>query len=223
AVFASMLAGLIIAGAVGIAGSILSAWGPKPETTPAPTAPVGRLAFASRDREGAGLYSMDVPGSPVLVTGHGEFAGWFPDGRSMLIARGGERATVLFRMRADGGGEMRFHVDRFRPASIALSGWVLDTHVALSPDGTALAIGASQTPSGGGRGLYVTDLTLEGPRRIFSGWAMEPAWSPDGTQIAFGGPDGKVWIVGSDGQDPRPLPLPPHGQVAEEPSWSPAG
>ena len=224
AVWVGVLAGLMILGAFSLASPILDAWRPKPESSPSPSiTPAGRLAFISRDRHDAGIYSMDVPGSPILVTRRGEFAGWFPDGRSMLIAHGTESRTVLFRMRADGGGAMRFQVDRFQPGSISLRGWVLDTHLKLSPDGTELAIGASETPSGGGRGLYVTDLTLEGSRQIFRGWATEPAWSPDGSQIAFSGPDGKVWIVGADGQGLRPLPLPRDGQTAQEPSWSPDG
>jgi len=223
-VLAGVLASMIIVGAIGLADPILNAWGPKPAATPLPTrAPAGRLAFVGRDATGAGLYTMEVPGTPVLVSRDAGFAGWFPDGRSLLIYRGGEHHTVLLRVRADGGGPLRFHVDRFRPGSIALEGWVLDTHPSMSPDGVTLALGASRSPSGDGRGLYVTDIAGASVRRIFNGWATEPAWSPDGQEIAFSGRGGKVWIVGSDGQGLRSLPLPPHGQSAEEPSWSPDG
>jgi TolB protein len=64
----------------------------------------------------------------------------------------------------------------------------------------------------------------------------EPAWSPDGSQIAFSrfteDPDdddeseerGQVWLMRPDGGDQRPLaPAPPAGVIESAPAWSPDG
>ena len=46
-----------------------------------------------------------------------------------------------------------------------------------------------------------------------------PAWSPDGTRVAFTGPDGRVSVVGADGSNPRGVLDGPADSVA----WSPDG
>jgi TolB protein len=48
----------------------------------------------------------------------------------------------------------------------------------------------------------------------------EPAWSPDGSLLAFIR-DGNVYVIGSDGSNPRPLTT-GSGRYAT-PSWSPDG
>jgi Tol biopolymer transport system component len=49
-----------------------------------------------------------------------------------------------------------------------------------------------------------------------------PAWSPDGTQIAFNG--GHIWVMGADGSNPRTLtPNKLSLQGTERPRWLPDG
>jgi TolB protein len=61
-----------------------------------------------------------------------------------------------------------------------------------------------------------------------SDWARLPAWSPDGTRIAYGADvrtqDVALWTIGSDGRNPRQLFIAPDtaGGV-DRPSWSPDG
>jgi hypothetical protein len=69
-----------------------------------------------------------------------------------------------------------------------------------------------------------TQLTTLGPRRS----AYEPAWSPDGSRIAFtsAGQNGptRIWTVGADGADARPLTPPvPRASLEQAPTWSPDG
>jgi Tol biopolymer transport system component len=65
-------------------------------------------------------------------------------------------------------------------------------------------------PSGGGlRTLTSCDLETR------TGCATGPAWSPDGTRIAFAGKGG-IWIMDADGSDPRPI----DGATGTSPVWS---
>jgi hypothetical protein len=74
-------------------------------------------------------------------------------------------------------------------------------------DYDSLAVGTSIFPP---TSIYVASLTDGSDRRIASG--MRPQFSPDGQQVAFLF-DRKVYVVSTDGGEPRPLlpsfPLPP--------------
>jgi Tol biopolymer transport system component len=57
-------------------------------------------------------------------------------------------------------------------------------------------------------------------------WVEYPAWSPDGTRIAFmGGPDGPteydIWVMNADGSNPVQLTDSPGPDWW--PAWSPDG
>ena len=83
-------------------------------------------------------------------------------------------------------------------------------------------------PSPGCRGgIFTIAGNGSGLTRLSDGaW---PAWSPDGTQIAFsnqtgGGSGERVYVMGSDGSDRRHLADPPPGwNSASRPAWSPTG
>ena len=69
-----------------------------------------------------------------------------------------------------------------------------------------------------------TQLTTLGPRRATN----EPAWSPDGSRIAFtaAGQNGRsrIWTIGADATRAQPLTPPvPHNSFEQSPAWSPDG
>jgi Tol biopolymer transport system component len=69
-------------------------------------------------------------------------------------------------------------------------------------------------------GSAATQLTHLAPRQE----AYEPAWSPDGSRIAFTSGGGRIWTVASDGSDARRIT--PRAQKAtyeHSPTWSPDG
>jgi len=81
----------------------------------------------------------------------------------------------------------------------------------FSPDGTKVVF------AGGDAGLYVVDVNGSARRLIarsyMAWWLGSPAWSPDGSRIAYtvyqeGGPDGftfQIWTVNPDGTNQRRL------------------
>jgi len=73
-------------------------------------------------------------------------------------------------------------------------------------DGSVQASGLYSVEPGGGA------LTPLGP-------GSAPAWSPDGTRIAFNGPGGQVWVMNGDGSGRTQLTT----GFGGDPAWSPDG
>jgi Tol biopolymer transport system component len=160
---------------------------------------------------------------------------WSPNGRWVAFARsdalccpnrgGGD----IWIARSDGTGERRITGDSTH-----------DTSPAWSPDGSQIVFAAtSDSPPFAidpDYDLYVVNADGTGRRLLVSGARrseIDPAWSPDGTRIAFATdiyrpdglphPEAKLGLrtVRPDGTDERVI-VPP-GQLAYDPDWSPDG
>ena len=96
--------------------------------------------------------------------------------------------------------------------------------VMFSPDGSLIAFHESD----GNGGIFVAGATGEAVRRV-TDIGFDPAWSPDGTQIAFASEeindpssrygDSTLWVVSAGGGTPRKV----IESDAVQPSWSPSG
>jgi len=103
----------------------------------------------------------------------------------------------------------------------------------LSPDGTKVAFQAyplAQGANGAGYEIYVTSTDGSGAVIDVSnnpGWDWWPAWSPDGTRIAFVsaagaslGP-GSIHVANADGTGQ--VAITPADMLVSQPAWSPDG
>jgi hypothetical protein len=103
------------------------------------------------------------------------------------------------------------------PVQVYLSG------PSWSPDGRRLAFSAMKVfvgPSGAPSPLRMYTVRADGTRRRTLGEGWNPAFSPNGSRIAFVR-DGSVWAMARDGSDAEPLTS-PHFATAR-PQWSPDG
>ena len=113
------------------------------------------------------------------------------------------------------------------------SGVAYDSSPAISPDGTRLLYATMRYPY---QWFHIATTTLEEQERVlglFGGgrehrqlrpgreWQAAPAWSPDGTRIAFL-LDGNLHTMAADGSDPRSI-APGISGIYEPPAWSPDG
>jgi Tol biopolymer transport system component len=222
--------------AVGFASIVLlGGCGGKSEAEPA-----GTIAFSVNRAGFSEIWLMDPDGrnrtrlteqSPPDVDASGSASpAWSPDGTLIAYTSSGEaveedqRDLEIYVIRADGTERRRLTDDR-----------VLDTAPAWSPDGKRIAF--AHVPAEGteaadgtivvmdadGRGRLELTRHRETPDVVFD---SDPAWSPDGSLIAFSRatftPEGQVHIgiytIDPTGAGERLLI-----EDAGEPAWSPDG
>jgi Tol biopolymer transport system component len=152
---------------------------------------------------------------------------WSPDGtRIAYQASGGsEYITSIWVMNADGSGQISLAGEPGCPGSAG------DAAPAWSPDGTRIASESTHEGCGGERNweIYVAELVSSnadgtGQIRLTDHPALDrsPAWSPDGTRIAFASHrDGNynIYVMNADGTGLQRLTDNPAAD--ESPAWSP--
>ena len=200
--------------------------------------PLGRLVWTSdRARDGGlsvwMLEAGDAEPTRLTLGAVNDFsAGLSPDGETLvfasdrdnpdaLTARGSYlRAYDLYLAGVDGTEPERLHGDRtykMRPS------W--------SPDGSAIAFDGEDpdgdsVPATGGLTPQIWIIPSDGsaaPEMLTAepGGALDPAWAPDGSRIAYRSlADGRIISIAIDGSDPMALT---DGPGDAEPEWSPDG
>jgi Tol biopolymer transport system component len=180
----------------------------------------------------SGLRALTDPAKGAFDTS----PAWSPDGKRIVFVRlvrnvpRFAEAHEIFVMNADGSGVRRLTANS-----------VYDDHPAWSPDGNWVAFTREDRNS-----PALGDLTFDiwvmradgtGGKRLTRSRddEVDPAWSPDGTQIAFLANDpnsagGRIMVMRTDGSHRRlvakvPLVGPNAGETygLERPSWAPDG
>jgi Tol biopolymer transport system component len=190
----------------------------------------GKIVFASNQDGTYQIYVMnaDGTGQTNLTTDSAfEFSpAWSPDGSKIAFYSDQDGNTEIYAMNADGTGQTRLTTNS-----------VSDFEPAWSPDGTKIVFISDRDQPGdcnysGNCDIYVMNADGSGVTRLTNTSAFEssPAWSPDGTKIAFsrapgppnpGGPH-EIYVMNADGSGYAQL-SPSDGLLVGSPDWSPDG
>lgn len=90
----------------------------------------------------------------------------------------------------------------------------------ISPDGSTMLVISQSEGMGPADSLWTLQLVGRSLRRLASG-AIESAWSPDGSRLAYGTATGDIYTVRSDGTGEHKLASP--GGYIRSVAWSPDG
>jgi hypothetical protein len=159
-----------------------------------------RLAFV----HDSDIWETNADGSGSRQLTHGGLASspeWMPDGKRIVFIDPDGISMV------DQGGGIR------RLVKGSSFGYELE-NAAVSPDGTKLAFYDDSKDK-----LYVA--RLDGSDRKAIGDESDPAWSPDGTEIATS--TCRITISAPDGSGAHPITKPPGKLCDLHPSWSADG
>ena len=172
------------------------------------------------------LATMPIAGGePELLSPRSVAAGsptWSPDGEGIAYVRVDPEHDSAWMVDADGSDDRPLRVGDFAFIS----------SLSFSPDGSRLVFAASTSRSRGPLSwdLYVFDLASGQSSQLSRTPEVEeqdPAWSPDGSRIAFtayepGFSRSSVWTVSPSGADPQVV-AEGWGREARGPAWSPDG
>ncbi len=189
-----------------------------------------RIAF--RRISGAGNFDIwtmnaDGTGQRKLTSGQAVEADptWSPDGTRIAFCKDG----AIHIMDADGKNQ--------KP--LTDPGFAFDREPAWSPDGVEIAFTSDRDSPLGGSDIYVIDanapespsnparqLTEDADNNPQDDTDEAPAWSPEGSRIAFetdrGGDFNQIWVMDADGTDQESLTANPK-TYGRQPAWSPDG
>ncbi len=206
-----------------------------------------QIAYVSDQDGDLELFVMNVDGANLRQLTNNTHVdrnpGWSPDGTQIAYVSDQDGDLELFVMNVD-GANLRQLTDNTAVDSITNQAWSTHTpnkEFDLEGDRTGnLFQDSSVTPDAGGKILFTSDrsgsfqiyvMNADGTdqRRLTHGGDNDfsPAWSPDGTRIAFSsnrasaGFDDKLFLMDADGTNMRQLTTSSGDHVL--PSWSPDG
>lgn len=186
---------------------------PKPPDT-------ARIVFSATGwtvpKSGEEIFIMNVDGSGITPisnsAGDERDPCWSPDGKRIVFTSERDGNSEIYLMNADGTEQIRL---TDTPEN--------EHHPDWSPDGKRIVF--SRTMPDKASDLFIIDLAGEEITRLtdtFKRTENYPDWSPDGSQIvysAFGGEEGGIFAMKSDGSDPHLIMAGP----LHYPKWSPDG
>ncbi len=199
----------------------------------------GQIVFLSdrnNERSQNDLFIMDTNGNNqrlLVASEQGDIFSprWSPDGSRVVFVdvsgAGPSRTSHIRIVNADGTGMFNLSTHLGEPLTEPGS----DEEPAWSPDGTRIVFASNraptENPAGNQRKIYSVNADGSGLIRLTDGTEGSenfPAWSPDGTSIAFtswrdGNAD--IYVIQADGSGQTRLTFSPEDDLV--PVWSPDG
>lgn len=185
----------------------------------------GWITFSGSRGGDKNIYMMRPDGSDLVMVAN---AGWHegkpcfsPDGRQ-----------IVYGSWVGDGSQWMVNRDGSENARMAIPNYALNTGSSFdwSPDGHYLAVAADpivgENITGMGMDIYVVDLDESWTERLaVPADDKDPAWSPDGRQIAYTSfadvVETSIWVMTDRGKDRTRLTGPDSND--KNPAWSPDG
>lgn len=184
------------------------------------------VAFSQRGKQNPGIYTTLVDGEKSFrLTNNPDDCcpAWSPDGQQIAFSRYSDREIGVYVISALGGAEHQLH-------QAANFSWNHPGYVAWSPDAKFLAFSDRQE-NGGHTSIALLSMAEATTRRLTTppdqSYDYGPAFSPDGSQVAFirrngAGVASDVYVVPSSGGEPRRLTF-DNAQTDGLPAWTEDG
>ena len=194
------------------AGDVQPAWSPTGE----------EILFVSYRDGRPDLYLMDSDGANVRKV--------FKDFRSRFAPAWSADGRQISYVRTDAVRELYIaSLDKKKEKRVAPLG-KYDGYASWSPDGTKIAFGGPSRHRNTDSRIYIFNLETRRKEVLFAEAILtsmkNPSWSLSDDRIAFSwfkGGTSTIYVMESDGDNPKKIVDPPPGFAAAHPEWSPSG